>query len=66
MEKLFHSLATSLFIVFISLFQLVAAGKGSFDDNFSKSCPETHFKTSEDGQIWYLSLDKQAGICIKI
>ncbi|KAL7130232.1 hypothetical protein ABFS83_13G120600 [Erythranthe nasuta] len=35
--------------------------KGTFDDNFSKSCPETHFKTSEDGQIWYLSLDKQAG-----
>lgn len=35
--------------------------QGSFDDNFSKSCPETHFKTSEDGQIWYLSLDKRAG-----
>lgn len=35
--------------------------QGSFDDNFSKSCPETHFKTSEDGQIWYLSLDNKAG-----
>ncbi|KAL2473446.1 Xyloglucan endotransglucosylase/hydrolase [Forsythia ovata] len=62
MEKIIHPFAIFLFIiVFISLSQSVAVGKGSFDDNFSKSCPETHFKTSEDGQIWYLSLDKQAG-----
>lgn len=33
----------------------------SFDDSFTKSCPEKNFKTSEDGQIWYLSLDKDAG-----
>nr|GMC90958.1 probable xyloglucan endotransglucosylase/hydrolase protein 8 [Ipomoea batatas]GMD31261.1 probable xyloglucan endotransglucosylase/hydrolase protein 8 [Ipomoea batatas]GMD86330.1 probable xyloglucan endotransglucosylase/hydrolase protein 8 [Ipomoea batatas]GME20576.1 probable xyloglucan endotransglucosylase/hydrolase protein 8 [Ipomoea batatas] len=38
-----------------------AALSGSFDDNFSKTCPATNFKTSEDGQIWYLSLDKKAG-----
>lgn len=36
--------------------------KGSFEDKFSKSdCPESHFKTSQDGQIWYLSLDNKAG-----
>ncbi|PHU04449.1 putative xyloglucan endotransglucosylase/hydrolase protein 8 [Capsicum chinense] len=36
--------------------------KGSFEDNFRISdCPESHFKTSEDGQIWYLSLYNKAG-----
>lgn len=35
--------------------------KVPFEDNFSKSCPDTNFKTSEDGQTWYLSLNKQAG-----
>ncbi|RAL44854.1 hypothetical protein DM860_003613 [Cuscuta australis] len=37
------------------------SSSSSFDENFSKSCPETNFKTSEDGQIWFLSLDKSAG-----
>ncbi|XP_059292871.1 probable xyloglucan endotransglucosylase/hydrolase protein 8 [Lycium ferocissimum] len=32
--------------------------KGAFEENFSKSCPGTHFKTSQDGQIWYLTLDQ--------
>lgn len=54
-----------LLAVFLLVFfpSIRAAGSNTlFDDNFSKSCPETNFKTSEDGQIWYLSLDKQAGI----
>lgn len=38
-----------------------AAPTQSFDDSFSKTCPERNFKTSEDGQTWYLSLDKEAG-----
>ncbi|XP_018623250.1 probable xyloglucan endotransglucosylase/hydrolase protein 8 isoform X2 [Nicotiana tomentosiformis] len=32
--------------------------KGAFENTFSKSCPGTHFKTSQDGQIWYLTLDQ--------
>ena len=38
-----------------------AVSKGSFEDNFSIMWSEDHFKTSEDGQIWYLSLDKETG-----
>ena len=36
-----------------------AVSKGYFEDNFSIMWSENHFKTSEDGQIWYLSLDKE-------
>ncbi|XP_022139937.1 probable xyloglucan endotransglucosylase/hydrolase protein 8 isoform X2 [Momordica charantia] len=35
--------------------------KGTFADEFEMACPDDHFKTSEDGQIWHLSLDKDAG-----
>ncbi|XP_023519030.1 probable xyloglucan endotransglucosylase/hydrolase protein 8 [Cucurbita pepo subsp. pepo] len=35
--------------------------EGTFADMFEMSCPDDHFKTSEDGQIWHLSLDKDAG-----
>ncbi|KAJ6367533.1 hypothetical protein OIU78_000153 [Salix suchowensis] len=38
-----------------------AQPKASFEDNFSIMWSEDHFKTSEDGQIWYLSLDKDTG-----
>lgn len=38
-----------------------AQPKASFEDNFSIMWSEDHFKTSADGQIWYLSLDKDTG-----
>ncbi|XP_022886500.1 probable xyloglucan endotransglucosylase/hydrolase protein 8 [Olea europaea var. sylvestris] len=38
-----------------------AADSNSFEDNFSKSCPDNNFETSDDGSTWSLSLDKQAG-----
>nr|GEV72999.1 probable xyloglucan endotransglucosylase/hydrolase protein 8 [Tanacetum cinerariifolium] len=38
-----------------------ADSKSSFEDNFSIMWSENHFKTSEDGQIWYLSLDNDTG-----
>jgi xyloglucan:xyloglucosyl transferase len=38
-----------------------AASKGSFDDNFNIMWSQDHFTTSPDGQIWYLSLDKDTG-----
>ncbi|KAL2467178.1 putative xyloglucan endotransglucosylase/hydrolase protein 8 [Abeliophyllum distichum] len=38
-----------------------AAASNSFEDNFSKSCPDNNFKSSDDGSTWYLSLDKQSG-----
>ena len=38
-----------------------AVSKGSFEDNFSIMWSEDHFSTSKDGQIWYLSLDKDTG-----
>lgn len=40
---------------------IAADSKGSFDDNFSIMWSEDHFKTSEDGQIWYLNLDNDTG-----
>ncbi|KAK6123999.1 hypothetical protein DH2020_042261 [Rehmannia glutinosa] len=65
MERRAHLFAAIFFTTFVLSvfiqFSEAAESKGSFDDNFSKSCPETNFKTSEDGQIWYLSLDEQAG-----
>lgn len=36
--------------------------KASFKDQFNIMWSEEHFKTSEDGQVWYLSLDKETGI----
>lgn len=64
------SLALIAFLATISCLSSLSAAdsKVTFDDNFSKSCPETNFKTSEDGQTWHLSLNKKAGfysfICI--
>lgn len=39
-----------------------ATTKGSFEDNFSIMWSEDHFTTSDDGQIWNLSLDNNTGI----
>lgn len=39
-----------------------ADSQTSFEDNFSIMWSEDHFKTSEDGQTWYLSLDKETGL----
>lgn len=36
-------------------------GSFSFSDNFDIMWAEDHFKTSEDGQVWYLTLDKKTG-----
>ncbi|XP_068668032.1 probable xyloglucan endotransglucosylase/hydrolase protein 8 [Aristolochia californica] len=33
----------------------------SFEDNFDIMWAEDHFKTSADGQVWYLQLDKETG-----
>lgn len=37
------------------------AGSFSFKDSFDLTGAEDHFRTSPDGQVWYLSLDKKAG-----
>lgn len=39
----------------------VSLSKGSFEDNFDIMFSESNFKTSKDGQIWFLSLDKTSG-----
>ena len=50
-----------LFIVALMAACCSAQPKKSFEDNFSIMWSEDHFKTSEDGQIWYLNLDKDTG-----
>ncbi|KAM2985795.1 hypothetical protein FF2_006150 [Malus domestica] len=42
-------------------FSSKAAPKSSFKDNFDIMWSDDHFTTSEDKQIWYLSLDKNTG-----
>ncbi|KAF7840664.1 putative xyloglucan endotransglucosylase/hydrolase protein 8 [Senna tora] len=41
--------------------EAAAVSKGSFEDNFSIMWSENHFTTSQDGQTWFLSLDKETG-----
>ncbi|GAB2211277.1 hypothetical protein Drorol1_Dr00016570 [Drosera rotundifolia] len=51
-------------LIIISLFissSATSLSKGNFDDNFDIMWSKEHFKASEDGQIWYLSLDKETG-----
>ncbi|KAK8524353.1 hypothetical protein V6N12_029219 [Hibiscus sabdariffa] len=59
-------MAFLLFIaVLVSAFHIssqAAAPKTSFEDNFSIMFSGDHFKTSEDGNTWFLSLDKETGI----
>lgn len=38
-----------------------SGSKANFVDQFNIMWSEEHFKTSEDGQVWYLSLDKETG-----
>ncbi|MCE3051682.1 hypothetical protein HAX54_050498 [Datura stramonium] len=58
MERKASSMANLGAVIAILCYEI----KGSFEDNFSKSdCPESHFKTSKDGKIRYLSLDNKAG-----
>lgn len=40
------------------------SGAFSFQDSFDLTGAEDHFRTSPDGQVWYLSLDKKAGAYI--
>ncbi|OAY24691.1 probable xyloglucan endotransglucosylase/hydrolase protein 8 [Manihot esculenta] len=65
MERWVSLMAALLFIEALFAASCVpseaAISKGSFEDNFSIMWSEEHFKTSEDGQIWYLSLDKETG-----
>lgn len=42
--------------------QAEGQSKSPFEDSFDIMWSEDHFKTSEDGQIWYLSLDKETGM----
>ncbi|KAI3740866.1 hypothetical protein L2E82_31340 [Cichorium intybus] len=51
------------FIVYLTIATTCcsAVSKPSFDDNFSIMWSENHFKTSEDGQTWFLSLDNDTG-----
>ncbi|KAE8728671.1 putative xyloglucan endotransglucosylase/hydrolase protein 8 [Hibiscus syriacus] len=56
----FLFLITALISAFCTSSQ-AAAPKTSFEDNFSIMFSEDHFKTSEDGNTWFLSLDKQTG-----
>lgn len=65
LERMVSSMATLLCIAALIAgsysSSVVAEWRGSFEDNFSIMWSEDHFKTSEDGQIWYLSLDKETG-----
>lgn len=40
---------------------IAATPTQSFEDNFNIMWSENHFTTSEDGEIWNLSLDKDTG-----
>jgi xyloglucan:xyloglucosyl transferase len=65
MKRRVSAMATLLFIAALmaaSGFVCEAAdSKGSFTDNFNIMWSENHFTTSEDGQTWYLALDKETG-----
>lgn len=50
-----------LLLVFAISSSFSHAADSAFDGYFSKTCPDTHFQTSEDGQIWNLAMDKDAG-----
>jgi hypothetical protein len=59
-------LYTAAFMAASCVSSEAAQPKASFEDNFSIMWSEDHFKTSEDGQIWYLSLDKETGTHISM
>lgn len=54
--------ALFLFVASIMASSSIAATPTqSFEDNFNIMWSENHFTTSEDGQIWNLSLDNDTG-----
>lgn len=67
MERWFSPMPVLLFIAALmaaagsSCGAVQAKGSSSFEDNFDIMWSEDHFKSSEDGEIWYLSLDKETG-----
>ncbi|KAA8520020.1 hypothetical protein F0562_014306 [Nyssa sinensis] len=65
MERRVSPMTILLFFIaaFIAAFcsSSIAAQSSSFEDNFNIMWSQDHFKTSEDGQIWSLSLDKETG-----
>ncbi|KAK6917332.1 Xyloglucan endo-transglycosylase, C-terminal [Dillenia turbinata] len=54
-------LCVATLMVAFSIDSVAADSKASFEENFNIMWAEDHFSTSEDGQIWYLSLDKKTG-----
>ncbi|KAG0481817.1 hypothetical protein HPP92_009901 [Vanilla planifolia] len=38
----------------------------SFEENFDITGQRENFKTSPDGQVWYLFLDKEKGVVIRV
>lgn len=56
----------ALLLVLGVTFSEAAKSSSSFDDNFKILWAEDHFKTSPDGQIWYLTLDKKTGAVMHI
>ncbi|MED6192930.1 putative xyloglucan endotransglucosylase/hydrolase protein 8 [Stylosanthes scabra] len=55
------SASLGVILLLVVVIAEAAVSKGSFEDNFSIMWSENHFSTSKDGQIWYLSLDKETG-----
>lgn len=60
-QPILLSIALLLVLASSSSSSEAADSKGSFQENFDLTCPDDHFTTSVDRQIWYLSLDKEAG-----
>jgi hypothetical protein len=65
MKGRLSAMPTLLFIAALmaasGLVSEAADSKASFTDNFNIMWSENHFTTSEDGQTWYLALDKETG-----
>ncbi|KAJ6816201.1 putative xyloglucan endotransglucosylase/hydrolase protein 8 isoform X1 [Iris pallida] len=65
--RLWHSscrlliLCIAVYIASSSSSAAAAPISSSFEDNFDTECAKSHFKTSSDGQEWYLYLDKEQG-----
>jgi len=55
---------TALFLFMTALMassSIAATPTQSFEDNFNIMWSENHFTTSDDGEIWNLSLDNDTG-----
>lgn len=60
-DLLWVAAVIAAFCCCLSQSQADGESKRSFEDSFDIMWSEDHFKTSEDGQIWYLSLDNETG-----